>query len=671
MLSFRWKKKSAGPAREPRLSNLRISTKTIGFGLFALLGFVLLGGTYGLQEMRVEAFSRRAAEARINAEFAGTLQTQTLQLRRAAVEFIYTGDMRYVGRHDDAMRVIGLTMDQLLEYLQSEGGDRTEMAAKIKDGLGAYAETFTAIVEVRKKLGLFPKSGIAGSLDKAVAAVSDQLDAVGDPMLSALFFRMRTLEKEFMLKHDPKTFTDFGRVSMDFTRALGKSQIAGDAKAALIKAGGDYNDNVAAWVQAEQKFLSLYEQLGNAFTDLEPLLDSLVVEIRADNSAANVSEQAARRETQKQLIVIFAGMVTATLLLSWIVGRGIARPIGRITQAMKAVAAGELTTRVPYTRNTNEFGEMAKALEVFAGGLAETEKLRSEQGEADRLAAERQLGERQRLADEFRSTMGALADRFAHSSTAVAEAARELASTAEATTGKAQSVTGAAETAANNVQTIAAGAEELTASIREINEQVSKSAGIASEAAEEATRTDQNVRALSDAAMRIGDVVNLIRAIAEQTNLLALNATIEAARAGEAGRGFAVVASEVKQLASQTAKATDEIGVKIGEIQTATRETVSAIGRIASTITMIREVTSSIAGAVEEQGAATGEIAANAQRAAEGTMQVTGNISVVGEAAEQTGTASNHLSELSAELEHQSADLQREVASFVESLRAA
>jgi methyl-accepting chemotaxis protein len=210
----------------------------------------------------------------------------------------------------------------------------------------------------------------------------------------------------------------------------------------------------------------------------------------------------------------------------------------------------------------------------------------------------------------------------------------------------------------------------MAASIREIANQVTKSTEVSNTAASEAAQTESDVRALSQAATKIGEVVDLINNIAGQTNLLALNATIEAARAGEAGRGFAVVASEVKQLAAQTAHATGEIGAKIAEIQQATERTVGSITRIVATVTDIQTISTIIASAIEEQGAATGEIAANTQRAAHGTEAVSDNITGVGRSAEMTGAASVQLMSLSSTLTDSAGGLQKDVADFIRQVRA-
>jgi methyl-accepting chemotaxis protein len=309
---------------------------------------------------------------------------------------------------------------------------------------------------------------------------------------------------------------------------------------------------------------------------------------------------------------------------------------------------------------------------AMAGAMAARTDTARMKEMSDQLAAEREkLAGRAQLAEGFTLRVQALADTLIASSTEVAEAATQLSDTARETSERVQAVAFAAENASGNVHTVAVGTEELSSSIGEINGQVERSAEVARSAAEEAARTNDNILALTAAAGKIGDVIVLIRAIAEQTNLLALNATIEAARAGEAGRGFAVVASEVKQLASQTAKATNDIGEKIAEIQAATSTTVESTSRIVATIATIQEVTASIAGAVNQQGAATAEIATNTQRAASGTAEVTGHIASVGSAAEVTGTAAGQLMALSTSLAGRSAELQREVTAFVAELKVA
>ncbi|TDT90425.1 methyl-accepting chemotaxis protein [Azorhizobium sp. AG788] len=365
----------------------------------------------------------------------------------------------------------------------------------------------------------------------------------------------------------------------------------------------------------------------------------------------------------------FATVLVLALAI-FLVRGGIVAPIQQMMAIMKNLGEGKLDQVVPGTERKDEIGGMAGSLEILRGQLSEAEVVR--QAQAAREAEERRLLDRRsKLAQDFVSRMKELSSAFAASSDQVAGSARNLSATAEQTSRQAQAVAEASEEAAVNVQTVASSSEELAASVREITAQVSHSAKVADVAFNEAETSNSRIAELATSATAIGDVINLIKGIADQTNLLALNATIESARAGEAGKGFAVVASEVKQLASQTGRATDEIAAKISEIQQSTQGTVSSMAEIIRVISDMKQISSSIAGAVEQQGAATNEIAQNCQRAANGTQQVTQNITGVGQAAEMTGSASTELLALSEGLSGQAADLKEVVEAFVRDLNAA
>jgi methyl-accepting chemotaxis protein len=271
----------------------------------------------------------------------------------------------------------------------------------------------------------------------------------------------------------------------------------------------------------------------------------------------------------------------------------------------------------------------------------------------------------------FETTIGGLASGLASSSNQLQSLAESMTSAADNTTQQANTVAQAAEAAGAGVATVASAAEELTASIGEISRQVTQSARVTDRAVGEARRTNDIVRALSEGAEKIGQVVDLITNIAGQTNLLALNATIEAARAGEAGRGFAVVASEVKSLAQQTGKATEEIGAQISQVQTATNQAVEAIRGITGTIEEVASIAASIAAAVEQQNAATGEIARNVQQMSGSTQMVTNSIADVGRSVTETGTSSGQVLAAAGQLADQSQALTAEVGKFAKELRAA
>jgi methyl-accepting chemotaxis protein len=354
-----------------------------------------------------------------------------------------------------------------------------------------------------------------------------------------------------------------------------------------------------------------------------------------------------------------------------LLSRSIADPINAMTAAMRKVAEGDTSTMIPALDRRDEVGAMAQSVQVFRDKMIEATRLGCEQDVLKAQAdAEKKLllG---KMADEFERGVRASLDKLAGAASDMQTTSKSMSATAGEASHQATSVASVAEQASANVQTVAAATEELSSSVLEIARQVTQSTEIAGQAVAEANRTNVTVQGLSDAAQKIGDVVKLISDIASQTNLLALNATIEAARAGEAGRGFAVVANEVKSLASQTAKATDEISSQVGAMQNATAEAVQAIESIGRTIGAINEIASAISIAVEQQGSATTEIARNVQQAAQGTNQVSSNIAAVNRETGKTGSAAGQVLSSAEQLSSQAATLRSDVDRFLASIRAA
>jgi methyl-accepting chemotaxis protein len=363
------------------------------------------------------------------------------------------------------------------------------------------------------------------------------------------------------------------------------------------------------------------------------------------------------------ILVMFGVAIVSSVTIGW--------PIRKIAEVLKQLASGENEVEIPFQRRQDEVGDAARAASIFRDNIIRMRDLEAEQKRTVGETARARREQTRKLADEFEQAVGAIVEAVSVATGELHGTAKSLSETAHETHQLANSVSTVASDASSNVRSVAVASDQLAMSIAEIGEQAQRSRDITNEAVRSAASTDARIAQMSEVAARIDNVLDLITGIAHQTNLLALNATIEAARSGEAGRGFAVVASEVKNLANQTAKATEEIARQIEDIQIVTRDSIASIKDIGSIIQRVSEIATKITSAVEEQHAATREIAHNVQEAAQGTDSVTAKIKKLEADASKTGSAASQVFMFASQLATEGGTLKRQVESFLQTVRSA
>jgi methyl-accepting chemotaxis protein len=659
----------------------RISLNGRLIGGFGLL-IVLSAGTsvfYNLRIRDVRDNVARIERASVATDTVSNFGRELLLLRRVIVDYVRSGAATDRAKALAAFEPLDKSIDKVREVV----GPRGDV---LRTGLSDYHAAFGKLDEEIKKrqaaLGGINASGIR--LTNTLTTATLELGAANEASLppaqrlEQAIQALRTVVYRYMATPSAGDLdiiaTERERVGRELAAvkasppadpALAKIIAALPAQAEKMLASSDQLVSTAA--STEQTFAALVKTGIKLGDDAESLRnDYQASRSEAVSTAARIAEEAS---TAGSIAAVTVGVLA--IILAGLITVSISTLIKRMTRTMSQLADGDLSVEIEGAGRGDQIGNMARAVSIFKDNAirmaeVETEKHRlAAQTEQDRKAGLRELAAR------LERAVKDIADAVKQSAQRMHDGAATMSGAAERTKSQSSTVATASGQASANVQTVASAAEELSASIREIGQQAQSSANVARRAADQASQTTATMEGLSQAAVRIGEVINLINSIASQTNLLALNATIEAARAGDAGRGFAVVASEVKNLAAQTARATEDIAAQISSIQGETKQAATAIKGIESIIMEINQIATTTASAVEEQGAATAEIARNVQQAAAGTDEVSSNIAGVLQAAAETDEHARIALENSNELSGQADRLWQAVIGFVEDVKAA
>lgn len=636
-------------------------------GGLAFLGFVIIGSIFIQSEAKLEAGQAEISQDLKALEIAKDIHYQFLNARRNEKDFLLRFDQKYIDRHAKTMAGIIENMNVLAKSPSIEAQGKFVRIVNMM--MLGYGKKFKNVTDGWHEIGLNQKEGLRGRLRKSVQAVEEKLKVFKNDRLTVTMLMMRRHEKDFLLRLDPKYVKRMDARLAEFSGDLVQSNIpqadADEIMEMLTSYLNDFKMLAAKRLEIQTAIGGLSKIFSQAQKPFEVLLNAIVE--RTNN--AEVEMEHTLKSTKTKILSTIAVITILVLGLGVMISRKITQPIQFLTDAMGRLAGGEKEIEIPVTKRKNELGDMGRAVLVFQENMIT----------ADRLAAEQE--ESQKVQNDRAKQITEMTAVFEHDSesvlTMVRTAISQMSSTADGMKVSADqlnirstAVSSAALEASSNVQTVASASEELAASIQEIGTQAANSTRIAGEAVVKVEETNVTVSGLAESAQRIGAAISLINDIADQTNLLALNATIEAARAGDAGKGFAVVASEVKNLANQTASATEEISKQIGDVQKSTEEAVTAISGISSVINQVDEIAAAIAAAVEEQMAATHEIARNVEQASNGTGEVTENIEGVSALATETEQAANDVHGASSQVQSQSDAMNEFIQGFLQKVRA-
>jgi methyl-accepting chemotaxis protein len=657
---------------------------SLGFTFVMAISAVSMGIAY-LEFARVSQGVAAYRSSVSESDLAQNIDRELISYRSLARYYAVTG------KDDDAKAALaaeaGLKDAIARSMKNTTNPARIDQVTRLQREFHAFTKIFADVVKIKHDNELVSQNQLQRSgnllrykLDDLPSGVEDDsaLAAVtlASKKVAAQFQTAAALVSTFIVNSDPSVASS-AMARLKFVETALQAVPADEQKVAeVVKEASaqleQYQKALTKLIDNTKELDELSIEMADSAAAIMKASNAMKADLLADQQRLESESSATVGRAQDLVVLLAIGGFLLGGIWAVFLGRQISRPMIAMCQAMRELASGKFDIVLPGLGRKDETGEMAAAVEEFKmQAIAKAERDAAELDAQNKAAAAGRRAELIRFADEFEAAVGSIVTNVSASAVQLEASAGTLTRTAETTQSLSGQAAGASEEASSSMQSIASATEELASSVHEIGRQAQESNRIAESAVLQAQQTDGRIGKLSRAAQEIGDVVKLITAIAEQTNLLALNATIEAARAGDAGRGFAVVASEVKSLASQTAKATDEISAHITGMQGATQESVAAIKEIGGTIRQISNIASTIASAVEEQSSATQEIARSVQNVAEGTGEAAANITQVNRGAAETGTASANVLESARMLSAESSRLRDELNRFMANIRAA
>ena len=654
---------------------LSVRGRVIALAVVPLIGFGAIGAAYMSGEQAVQtAFGETKAGLDLS-NISAALKSAVVTMRESAKDFVMspgsTAQMQFENAHKAALE----RAKELAERDKSAAAK--ERLDRINQDLANVKELFGRLATAQEATGVNIVSGARGDLynagrefDKALEDASGMLTGEQFAGLRSAVLSMKVHEKELMLARTRESLSKLQEEQKRFVEQVQTMFLPDDDKKKLVKISEVYSVAAKKYGDSAAPLQLFLNMITNSLGELGPVTDDIVTAAAQRHAEATASFEVSQAQTKGFIIAVGAMAVLLGIALALMIGRSITGPLKGLSSAMERLAAGDTSVEIPATEAKAEFGGLARTGIVFRDNAVEREQLGVTQVKGTR--------EREKRAEVIAKTIASFEQSVSQTLTQVRGAAERLETAAGALNSAADAVSSEAKSAeervgaaSSNVTSAASSAEELAASIGEIAGQAATSTQVAGRAVQEAQRTVSTMSELGNAASRIGEVIGLIQAIAGQTNLLALNATIEAARAGEAGRGFAVVASEVKNLAGQTAKATEEVAAQIGAIQSAAGDAADAIEQVNSIIEEMSKIAASVAAAVEQQNAAVSAIAEGVNRASSEARTGAEAMTRVAGASTDARTTADDGKALSGALSAEAENLDGEVRRFLAEVRAA